>query len=158
MEENLRDKLEGPERTGSDGVFARAQSLQLRNVELPSEYQNAVSEKQAAAEDIELAKNQRTQERTKANTDLLSAKEQAKKIMDTARNEANVTLTEASLKAEETTFAFKTEAAVLVRVKSSLNLTTQGVLSHMASRLYAAVPKLKVSAGEPAKMSRSDEL
>jgi len=158
MEENLRLKLEGPDRAGIDGVYARAQSLQLRNVELPSEYQNAVSEKQAAAEDIELAKNQRTQERTKANTELLSAKKQAQKIMDTARNEANVTLTEAKLKAEETLFAYETEAAVLVRVKALLNLSTQGLLAHMSNRLYATVPSLKVSAGEPAKMSRSDEL
>ena len=36
MEEALRAKLEGPSNTdGSDGVYARAISLQLRDVALP---------------------------------------------------------------------------------------------------------------------------
>ena len=47
------------------GVYARAISLQLRNVELPEEYRESVSEKQSAAEDITLAQNQRSQETTK---------------------------------------------------------------------------------------------
>ena len=80
MESKLRIKLEGPDGDGAGGVYARAVSLQLTNVELPEEYREAVSEKQQADEDIELAKNQRTQETTKANTELLAAKEEAKKI------------------------------------------------------------------------------
>ena len=74
MESKLRIKLEGPNGDGAGGVYARAISLQLTNVELPEEYREAVSEKQQADEDIELAKNQRTQETTKANTELLAAK------------------------------------------------------------------------------------
>ena len=60
MEDNLRLKVEGEE--GRGGVYARAVSLQLRNVELPVEYQGAVAEKQSAEEDIALAQNQRKQE------------------------------------------------------------------------------------------------
>lgn len=158
MEENLRDKLEGPDLDGAGGVYARAISLQLREVTLPTAYKDAVAAKQAAAEDIELAKNQRNQELTKATTALLAATEEAHKIMDTAVNDANVTLTEATLKAEEITFSFSTEADVIVRAKTGLNLTTEGVLAFMANRLYASVPNLRVSAGEPAKLSRKDEL
>lgn len=58
MEENLRIKLEGTREDGADGVYARAISLQLRNVDLPEEYRVAIREKQAAAEDIVLAQNQ----------------------------------------------------------------------------------------------------
>jgi len=58
MEENLRTKLEGIREDGSDGVYARAISLQLRNVDLPEEYRVAIREKQSAAEDIVLAQNQ----------------------------------------------------------------------------------------------------
>ena len=35
MEGKLRGKLEGADGTGSSGVYARAISLQLRNIELP---------------------------------------------------------------------------------------------------------------------------
>ena len=158
MEDNLRIKLEGPNADGVSGVFARAISLQLRDVFLPAPYKDAVAAKQAAAEDIELAKNQRTQETTKAGTLLLAAQEEARKILDTALNDANVTLTEAALKAEEITFSFATEAQVVLRAKDSFNLTTEGILSFMANRLYESVPNLRVSAGEPAKLSRKEEL
>eukprot|EP00541_Cyclophora_tenuis_P014533 CAMPEP_0116541814 /NCGR_PEP_ID=MMETSP0397-20121206/680_1 /TAXON_ID=216820 /ORGANISM="Cyclophora tenuis, Strain ECT3854" /LENGTH=346 /DNA_ID=CAMNT_0004065775 /DNA_START=98 /DNA_END=1138 /DNA_ORIENTATION=- len=158
METNLRTKLEGTKDDGSDGVFARAISLQLSNVELPSAYRTAVAEKQQAAEDISLASNQRTQETTKAQTELLTAQEEARKILDTARNDAEVTLTEARLKANETLFAFTTEAEVISRVKSALNLTTDGVLAYLANDLIAEASNLTVAATEPAKFSRRDEL
>jgi regulator of protease activity HflC (stomatin/prohibitin superfamily) len=156
MEESLRDKLEGPEKDGAGGVYARAMSLQLRDVNLPTPYKDAVAAKQAAAEDIELARNQRSQATTMAQTALLSAQEEAKKILNTAHNEANVTLTEATLRAQEITFALTSEAQVLLRAKNSFNLTTDGVLAFMTNQLYETVPNLTVSAGEPAKLSRKD--
>jgi regulator of protease activity HflC (stomatin/prohibitin superfamily) len=158
METDLTLKLEGPEKDGASGVYARAISLQLRNVDVPELYRQSVNEKQEASEDIELAKNQRTQEITKARTELLAASEEARKIKETAENEAALILTEARLKAEETTFAFQTEAETILRVKSSLNLTTEGILAFMANQLVAQVPDLKVTAGEPAKLSRKEEL
>ncbi|CAB9500914.1 SPFH domain / Band 7 family [Seminavis robusta] len=158
MEENLRIKLEGPDFDGVGGVYARAISLQLKEVTLPDAYKDAVAAKQEAAEDIELAKNQRTQETTKARTALLSAQEEARKIIDSAENNANVTLTEATLQAEEIAFALQTEAQVLVRAKTSLNLTTDGLLAYMTNKLYESIPNLRVSTGEPAKLSRKEEL
>jgi SPFH domain / Band 7 family len=140
------------------GVYARAVSLQLRNIELPSAYKDAVTEKQSAEEGIALAMNQRKQNVTKAQTELKTSIEQARKILDTAINDANITLTQAKLKAQETTFAFETEAQVLVRVKSSLNLTTDGVLAYLSNQLYATVPNLHVTAAEPARISRQEEL
>ena len=88
MESLLKVKLEGEEQDSGDedassegrgnGVYARAISLQLRDVTLPPEYKEAVATKQEAEEDIQLARNQRKQEVTKAETDLLAAKEQAR--------------------------------------------------------------------------------
>jgi SPFH domain / Band 7 family len=140
------------------GVYARAVSLQLRNIELPSAYKDAVTEKQSAEEGIALAMNQRKQNVTKAETELKTSMEQARKILDTAINDANITLTQANLKAQETTFAFTTEAEVLVRVKNSLNLTTDGVLAYLSNQLYASVQNLHVTVAEPAKVSRQEEL
>lgn len=157
MEDSLRLKLEGKNSTGIDGVYARAISLQLSDVDLPDRYREAISQKQSANEDIQLAVNQRKQEVTKAETELLSAREEARKIADTARNDANITLTEARLKGEETLFSFEREAETIVRVKTNLNLTVEGVLGFIANNMLANVPHLKVSAGEPARFSQKDE-
>lgn len=158
MEDNLRLKLEGNETTDEEGVNAVAVSLQLTYIELPNAYNTAVAEKQAAEEDISLAIAQRKQETTKANTNLLKAKEEARKIRDTAQNEAEVLLTEARLKAEETLFSFQKEAEALVEVKNRLNLTTEGVLAYLSNKMLAEADNLTVTTGEPAKLSRRDEL
>jgi len=158
MEDNLRIKLEGNETKGIEGVYAQAISLQLRNIQLPQEYSDAVRDKQSAEEDIALAKNQRQQETTKASTALLRANEEARKILDTANNDVEILLTEARLAAEETTFAFEQEAVTIVDVKESLKLSTNGVLAYLANGLLADVNNLKVSTLEPAKLSRSEEL
>ena len=158
METHLRTKLEGPSGDGASGVYAKAISVQLRNVVLPEEYTAAVAEKQGAAEEVSLAINQRKQEVTKAQTLILTAQERALQILDTAKNEANVTMTEALLRAQETFYGFENEAIVLAQIKDSLNLTTNGLLSYLANQLYADVQTLKVKAGEPAKLSRKDEL
>lgn len=177
MMENLRLKLEGRQaitNIGSndlsdsnnpllstltdDGVYSRAISLQLKNVDLPNAYRTAVSEKQSAEEDIALAKNQRLQETTKARTELKTAEDEARKIIDNANNDASVTLTQARLKASETKFAFEREAMVLLQVKEDFNMTTEGVLAYMSNQLYQRLPTLKVSTGEPARISLKDEL
>jgi prohibitin 2 len=158
MQENVRLKLEGDPERGLEGVYAMAVSLQLRNLELPYEYTAAISEKQSAEEDIALAQNQRKQEKTKAETNLLRAQEEARKIRDTAINEAEVLLTEATLKAEETIFSFEKEAETIVQVKQALNLTTEGVLAYLANTLLSEAQQLKITTGEPAKLSRSEEL
>eukprot|EP00980_Cylindrotheca_fusiformis_P006482 scaffold1377_cov126-Cylindrotheca_fusiformis.AAC.27 len=139
MDENLRLKLSGDPENGLEGVNAVAVALQLRYIGLPTAYNNAVAEKQAAEEDIALAVAQRRQETTRANTELLRAKEEARKILDTAVNEAEVLLTEARLKAEETLFAFEKEAEALVQVKEALGLSTDGVLAYMTNMLISEV-------------------
>merc|ERR1711862_72479 len=158
MMENLSIKLEGKNQTGVDGVYALAVSLQLSNIDLPSRYTDAIAEKQSANEDITLAKNQRVQEVTKAETQRKAAEEQAVKILETAANGANVTLTQANLKAEEILDAFEKESRTIVSVKESLNFTTQGILGYTANQLILTVPELKVTAQEPAKFSQKDEL
>ena len=139
MESKLRIKLEGPDGDGAGGVYARAVSLQLTNVELPEEYREAVSEKQQADEDIELAKNQRTQETTKANTELLAAKEEAKKINNTATNEAEVITIEATEKAASK-YAFET-AALYKQIKP----TTLTVRKQLAVHGERAVRRERTS-------------
>jgi regulator of protease activity HflC (stomatin/prohibitin superfamily) len=156
MTEKIRIKLEGQ---GDDvgnhtGVFAKLLSLQVKNLNLPERYSTSVAEKQTAKEDIALAVNQRKQEVTKAKTALLSSKEEARKIADTANNEASITLTQARLRAEEILYAFENEAETLVRVKDDLNLTVDGILSYLATSVLATASELRVSAQEPASFSQ----
>merc|ERR1712013_223765 len=216
MLDNLKAKLEENDTTDEEGVHAVAVSLQLTYVHLPEAYNEAVANKQAAEEDIALAIAQRKQETTKArteflkaieeakkiedtannnaavlltetklkveaekqaaeidvtlaiaqreqeitkaNTEFLRAKEEAKKIEDTANNDAEVLLVEAKFKAEETLYSFQKEAEALIEVKDKLNLTTEGVLAHLSNRLLSEASNLKVTAGEPARFSRKDEL
>ena len=93
-----------------------------------------------------------------AQTELLSAQEEARKILATALNEADVLLTEARLEAEETIFAFQKETETLVGVKRSLALTTEGLLGYAANQLLEEAAEVHVSSGEPARLSRKDEL
>jgi len=170
MEDNLRLKLEGnvtaadddddDESWGSNrGVYARAISLQLRNLELPEEYSDAVREKQSAEEDIALAINQRQQETTRARTALLRAREEARKILDTANNDVAIFLTEARLAANETSYAFEQETRTLVDAKTALGLSTDGVLAYLGSSLLEDEAKpLVVTTGEPARISRARDL
>lgn len=157
MLDNLKLKLQGDE-SGQDGVNAEAVSLQLRFVGLPLAYNDAVAEKQSAEEDIAVAIAQRKQETTKADTQLLQAKEEARRIIDTANNEAEVLLTEALLQAEETLFAFEKEADALLEVKQSLNFTTEGVLAYLSNMLINESPSLSVTTEEPVRMSRKEGL
>ena len=158
MEANLRLKLEGDETTGEEGVYAVAASLQLTYVHLPEVYNEAVAAKQAAEEDIALAVAERNLETTKAKTNLLLAELSAVKTKDTANNEAEVLLTEAKLKAQETMYLFQKESDALVDVKNQLNLTAEGVLAHSLIKLLAKANNLKVTTGEPVKLSRKDLL
>ena len=93
-----------------------------------------------------------------SRTELLRAKEEARKIRDTANNESEVVLNKTRLKTKETLYSLENEAQVLVEVRQSLNLTTEGVLEYLLNRLLADADNLKVTDSEPAKMSQRDEL
>jgi len=158
MLENLKLKLEGDPSRAEEGVNAVAVSLQLRFVGLPKEYNDAVAEKQSAEEEIAVSIAQRKQETTKADTELLRANEEARRILDTARNEAEVLLTEARLQAEETLFAFEKEADALIQVKESLGYTTEGILAYLSNMLMAETRNLAVTTEEPARLGRKELL
>jgi len=157
MLDNLRLKLEGPPGSinGEGGVYVRAVTVQLNNLEVPNAYKNAISNRQSAEEDISLAINQRRQALIQANSTLLAAEEDAKRIKDTATNEAEVLLKEAELKAEETQFIYEKEAETLLNIKNALDLSSEGLLSYMSNKLYEEAPRLKASMMEPADTSFS---
>ena len=80
--------------------------------------------------------------------------------MDQIEKEHHQTMLEtvARLEAEETIFSFEKETETLVGVKQSLDLTTEGLLSYAANQLLEEAAGVRVSTGEPARLSRRDEL
>ena len=159
MFENIKLKLEGdPTKADDFGVYAKAVSSQLRFLRLPSEYQQAVSAKQEAEEDIVFAINQRKQNITQSETELLLAELEAQKILESAANDAELMIMEAKLAAQETLYAYEQEAAILLDIKDSLGLTTEALLAYTATMLIEETSRLSLSAGEPARLSRKDEL
>ena len=80
-------------------------------------------------------KNQRIQETTKAQRELLVAKEEVEKILDTANNDANVTIIEADFKKEETLFTFKKQQDVLAEAKDKFNYDTNGIPAYTTNHL-----------------------
>ena len=154
--ENLKFKLEGDE--VFQGVLAKAVSAQLRGFVLPPAYLKAISNKQEAEEDIALARAQRLQETTKATTELLAAEKEAIRILETATNEASIVLKEAQLKANAILYSYEKEKDAIVAAKNDLELSPDGLLAHSTSMMISEVERFSTTIGEPARMSRKDEL
>lgn len=154
--ENLKVKLEGDEVL--QGVLAKVVSAQLRGFVLPQAYLEAISNKQEAEEDIALAKAQRLQETTKATTELLAAEKEAIRILETATNEASIVLKEAQLKANAILYSYEKEKDAIVAAKNDLELSPDGLLAHSTSMMISEVERFSTTIGEPARMSRKDEL
>ena len=154
--ENLKVKLEGDE--VFQGVLAKVVSAQLRGFVLPRAYLEAISNKQEAEEDIALARAQRLQETTKATTELLAAEKEAIRILETATNEASIVLKEAQLEANAILYSYEKEKDAIVAAKNDLELSPDGLLAHSTSMMISEVERFSTTIGEPARMSRKDEL
>lgn len=152
----FREKIEP---SGADlNLFSSAVSVQLRNLEIPVAYSNAVSAKQRAAEEIDLAENQRVQIVTEANTLKLNAVITASEIVNAATSDADIRIEEASYKANATLLEFSSEAAIYTNLITSLNLTSEGFLSYMGTRLVESKSQVSINGLEPAKLSYREDL
>jgi len=152
----LKQKLEGTNTT--TGMHALAIDVQLKNVELPSRYENAVRAKQAAEEDIELATNQRKQLMTQAQTKLKSAEEAQKKTLDEAHNNADIAVQQALYDANTTRVYYDTESEIYKSIQEQLELSQEGFLAYLSNRALENTNDLRVSLTEPAKTSYKQEL
>jgi prohibitin 2 len=160
MTQALKYKLEGdPDDPDDTGVYALAVGLQLRNVMIPMEYSQAVAAKQEANEDVGLAINQRQQQVTLAETTLQTSLESARKINDTAIINKQLMIAEASLEAEGIGVQFNTEADIYSNVKTTLGLSTEGLLAYLGTRaLDSTENDVKLTITEPAQASYKAEL
>ena len=154
--DEFREKIEP---SGADlNLFSSAVSVQLRNLEIPEAYSNAVSAKQRAAEEIDLAENQRVQIVTEANTLKLNAAITANEIVNAATSDADIRIEEASYKANATLLEFSSEASIYTNLITNLDLTSEGFLSYMGTRLVESKSQVSIDGLEPAKLSYREEL
>lgn len=154
----FKEKVEPNAETGSNGLYARAIDLQLRNVKLPTAYAEAVAAKQSAEEDIALAQNQRVQQLTAAQTELLTAQREAQKLLDGARTTAQIRLRESEFRVNITMTQYTTEAETYRTIKEELALSNEGFLAYLGNRAVeqSSSPNLRIL--EPAKMSYREDL
>merc|ERR1712124_14131 len=75
--------------------YARVLTLNLRNIERPKLYGDAVNRREAARADIQLANEQELQELVKANTTIKNAKVTAQEKKDLAHSQAQIKVTNA---------------------------------------------------------------
>jgi len=83
MEESVRQDL-------AEAVATTVLTLNLRNIDRPKGYQDAVSASEAALADIELAKKEEEQKLIKARTVLASAQVEGNKIQNKANTSADL--------------------------------------------------------------------
>lgn len=155
VQEEIYDRL----RTRLDEIMGTdVIDVQLTNIERPAEYEREVDAKEGARNDIDKAENERAQAVTQANTVLLAAETAANKTLDTARTTAANTLTYADSEASVITGRYETLASTYAKVRRIHNMTSEALLTYVATRLRGQNKASVIGITGPAKVSYADEL
>ena len=134
-------------------------SVQVRNIARPSQFESAVRAKEAARENIELAQNERGRRIIEVTTKLRETEAEAEITLDRANSDASVLLTQANATAKGILEEFRTEVGSYLTVMKANNLTIEGLLSYLGTRLIEeSTDEVHVNMAHPAKPSYADEL
>ena len=109
--------------------------LQLKNVDRPRSYQAAVEDKETARSDILLAKNERSQRETQAQTVKDKSVQTAKIILDTANTDANVTMAFAKADAQAVLERYQAYEQAYGLAKTNLSLSDVGILAYFGNQM-----------------------
>merc|ERR1711871_652510 len=149
----VREKLETELITDVTKLHSDVFDVQLRNIDRPQAYEAAVSEKETARADIDLAKNQRKQENVKAQTEKEEASKLAFQTLDTARTEANVTVSFAENRAAAARDKFVEYARIYGDAKRTHGLTDAGILAYIGNGIFGPSTNSKVAVGAPSQLT-----
>ncbi|KAK2161956.1 hypothetical protein LSH36_107g08005 [Paralvinella palmiformis] len=108
--------------------------LQVNNIARPRAYENAIKAKESAREDIEVARNERPQRLTEAQTIKLEAETEADIILNEAKSEARIILTRAQSDSKAILDEYEKEADSYKQLKDANSLDNQGFLAYMGIR------------------------
>jgi hypothetical protein len=143
LEQDVRKSIQ-------DVLYSTVVELQLRNIDRPRAYENSVETAEAARSDIPLALNEREQRLTSSKTKLVESKQAANKTLDSATTRAEVILTAANIEAETIVHWYDIRKDVYSRVKDTLGLSVEELLSYLGNELFGSRGKLV--SGEPSQL------
>ena len=139
--------------------FTNVADVQVQNIARPSEFEVAVRAKETARENVNVARSMRKQRLTEANTTLQEAITNADITRDRAASDQRIALTRARTEAEAILEEFEREAETYYTIMTSQNLTVEGLLAYLGTRVIAeAEQTVLTNLNPPAKDSYADEL
>jgi len=124
--------------------------LELINIELPPQYNNAVGDKESARADVDVALNQRTQALILSQTTLLTAGEDAKIKLIQANATADGIITAATTDAQAVTNDLNTKAQVYYEIKETFNFTAAELINYISLEQLVELQDLIVGVQSPA--------
>jgi len=133
----FQDKVRSEIRQQHGRMNCDVADIQVENIRLPRVYESAVREKEAARENIEVARSEEPRLITKALTDKREAETEASITLDKAHTNARIRLTESGRQADAITHQFLKDTQSLVNIQTDLGLTTTSLISYMTSRAIA---------------------
>lgn len=142
-----------------DGSMATLVSdLQLIYVWRPDVYEEAVTSKENARNDIALAEAERDQAITQAQTVQLEAYTEANRTINGAQTEATVIKQFAASNASAITEQYAAWTELYTAVKQAHGFTTDALLAYIGNRLMAELPSVTLNLESPAYVSFKDSL
>ncbi|GMH43884.1 hypothetical protein BSKO_11818 [Bryopsis sp. KO-2023] len=135
---------------GRAGLMATVIDVQLKNIEPPRRWEAAVEAKENAREDINLARNERTQALTKAETRLKVAQEQARIAAAEAETESQILINRAAAEADSLLNRFEKEANQTKFAMEALGLDIEGILRYLLNRQIEKKKRIEIGMHQPA--------
>ena len=150
LEEEVRE-------VASEKFRAVITKLQLVNVDRPSEYEQAVLNRENAKNEIDLAQNEEFQALTQANTQVDIAVEERTRILDSAETQAEIRRNQSIAETDGIIDRFTQLADLYGSVKVERNLTVKGILTYISNEIF--MDDVTIAVDTPARITfRDDEL
>jgi regulator of protease activity HflC (stomatin/prohibitin superfamily) len=131
-------------------LYVEVSFLELINIELPPEYNTAVTEKEAARAQVNVALNQRTQVLINTTTQLLTAVEDAKIKVIKAQADADGLLAAAQAEAAAIENDLSIKAQVYRQVMQTFNFTPDELINYISVEQLVELEDLVVGVKSPA--------
>lgn len=110
--------------------------LQLKQIQRPLEFEDAVRDKENARSEISLAENEEAQALTQAQTKVDVAKQEEARILDTANTTAEILTSKGQDSADAILDRFEQFGNVFGGVKTSSQLTVRGILTYISNEIF----------------------
>jgi len=133
----FQDKVRSEIRQQHGRMDCDVADIQVENIRLPRVYESSVRDKEAARENIEVARSEEPRLITQALTEKREAETEASITLDKALTNARIRLTESDRQSDAITHQFLKDTESLVNIKNDLGLNTAGLISYMTSRAIA---------------------